>query len=296
MTSEDNALDWAPRDRGAPLLRQVVTPLAAPPLGRAALRKLLEQVLPGASAPVGELWMGEGAARPMSIPDLELLCALEAEGFDGLVWSELQQRLASYGIGIIGAWTANEEIYRRSRDKGRPVPVPQPAFTRDEQIALVYETVAEGIRLLRTNGIEEGGWCPDRGARLSTYFLGSCVLCFANACRKQLAARRRAAHDVLVGRFDWDESSVPSAEEVALAKIDVDAAFAGTMRKLARAKLPPDVVRLILYYLINEFEVPAIVELIASETVTCTARTVRAVRTAYRAYIKQQQREGGHHG
>ncbi|MGW5722991.1 hypothetical protein ACWEVP_42945 [Amycolatopsis sp. NPDC003865] len=294
MTSEDNALAQAQRRRGVPLLRKAVAAPVAP-LGRAALNRLLELVLPDATAPVGELWMGDGPTRPMSIPDLELLCALEAEGFGGHVWKALGERLAAYGVGVIGAWTGSGEIYRRSREKGRPVPRPQPAFTSEEGITVVYETVGKGIQLLRKRGIEEGTWRPDRGAKLSTYFLGSCVLCFANACRKQLDARRKVAHHVLVDALDWTEGCAPSAEEVALAQVDLNADLAGTMRTLGRTKLPPDVVRLILYYLANEHEVPAIAELVASETVPCTARTVRTVRSAYRVYIKQQ-REGEHHG
>ncbi|EOD70529.1 hypothetical protein [Amycolatopsis vancoresmycina] len=295
MTFEkDHALDRPPRGRGLPLLRQVVAPVAET-RRRSELQELFDLVLPGKPAPEDELWMGHGPARPMSIPDLELLCALEADGFDGLVWSELENRLAGYGVGVIGAWVGTGEIYRRATEKGRPVRPPRPPFSRDEQIELAYETVGAGIRLFQEQGLQDDGWRPDRGARLSTYFLGSCVLCFANACRKQLSARRRAEHDVFVAEFDWHEASVPSAERVALARMDVEAALTGKLGKAAKPGVPPDVARVVLNYLVLGYDATTIVELINSETATYTLKAVRGIRTAYRAYIKEQRREGGRH-
>jgi len=85
---------------------------------------------------------------------------------------------------------------------------------------------------------------------------------------------------------------VPSAEHVALARMDVEVALSGKLGKLG---VPPDVARVVLNYLVLGYDVAAIVELISSETATYTLKAVRGVRTAYRAYIKEQQREGGRH-
>ncbi|MEU0532165.1 hypothetical protein [Amycolatopsis tolypomycina] len=296
MTSDnDNALDDSDHELRTPVLRRVIRP-GVDGRRRSELNELIDRVLPDRTASADELWMGDGPARPMSIPDLELLCALEAEGFDGFVWSELENRLAGYGFGVIGAWLASGVIYPRSAEKGRPVRPPRPSFTRDEQMAVVSETVAEGIRLFRRDGLEKDGWRPDRGARLSTYFLGSCVLCFANVCRKEVSSRRRCEQEVFVSDYGFDDGAVPSAERVALAKMDVDFAIGGDLGKLARIALPPDVVRVVLHYLIIGFEVTEVLELINTETVAYKAKAVRAVRSAYRAYIKEQQREGGQHG
>ncbi|VVJ22637.1 Uncharacterised protein [Amycolatopsis camponoti] len=294
MTFEkDHALERAPRGRGLPPLRQVAP--VAETRRRAELEELLDLVLPDGPAPADELWMGQGPARRMSVPDLELQCALEADGFDGLVWSELENRLAGYGVGVIGAWISTGEIYRRATEKGRPVRPPRPEFARDEQIELAYETVGAGVRLFQERALQDDGWRPDRGARLSTYFLGSCVLCFANSCRKQLSTRRRAERDVFVSGFDWHEASVPSAERVALAKMDIDVALTGKLGKLGKLGVPPDVARVVLNYLVLGYDVPAIVELINSETATYTLKAVRGVRAAYRSYIKELQREGDLH-
>ncbi|MDQ7802693.1 hypothetical protein Q5425_03055 [Amycolatopsis sp. A133] len=279
---EDPAVGTAEHRTRKPLLRTVVSVTAT------ERRRLLDRVLPAglSSLPEDELWMGDGPARPMVLPDLELLCALETEGLDGPIWAELEHRLVGFGLGVLDAWITSGQIYDRATQKGRPVRPPRPPFTRDEQITVVYDAVADGLRLFRTQGIEKGGWCPDRGARLSTYFLGSCVLCFANACRKQLSARRRCDQDVLVPEVEWGSLS-PSAERTALASMDVDVALNGTVK----LDVPPDVVKLVLQYLIFGYEVTAIPELVDGTS----PRIVRRIRHAYRTQIKEQ-REGGRRG
>lgn len=179
----DHALARVPREQSSPLLRQVL------PVGearrRSELQELIDLVLPERPGPGDELWMGHGPDRPMSIPDMEMLCALEADGFDGWVWSELENRLAGYGVGVVGAWISTGEIYRRATEKGRP------SGRRG------WRSLATKRSSSPTKPSAPGSDCSRKrpcrttaGARTAAHgclptFLGSCVLCFANACRKQ---------------------------------------------------------------------------------------------------------------
>lgn len=296
MTSDEElGADRARGHPGEPVLREII-----PAVGRGGnrrrldLQKLLSAVLPDPEVAGNKQLDALGTAVPLLNHDLELLRALEAEGFDGLIWSELSDRLARYGLGVIGALIYSGEIYKRTTDLDRPVNPARPPFSSDEAIAVAIDTVADGIKLFRKKGLEQHDWDPARGARLSTYFVNGCVLCFANPCRRQLTQRSRADLDVFVPDFEWSASAAvePSAERVAMGRLRlVDTMLPG--RKARPGEYPADVVDLVVSYSLFGYKSNEIAELISSEAATYSPSMVRKILSAYRKEAAKETREGG---
>ncbi len=119
---------------------------------------------------------------------------LRAEGFQGSDFEVFQADLVSYGYPVIRSWIRRRLIYALCADKNRPVTCPEdvrdflagPAGAEDRQ-ELALETVARALRLFRERALIGGEWDPDRGASLSTYFVGACLLVFSGVFRPWLA-------------------------------------------------------------------------------------------------------------
>src|SRR5437764_4973215 len=145
---EQHAADDVPRRRAVvPVLHGFFPHGSGGGRRRIELHDLFAAVLPDGHVPGDELWMGKGDSRPPVQHDVELLQALRAEGLDGFIWPELQDRLCRYGLGVMGAWLVSREIYDRTAQKGRPVKPPDPPRTADERTALAIDRVADGVKL-----------------------------------------------------------------------------------------------------------------------------------------------------
>lgn len=137
MTSDEElAADRARGRPGEPMLREIIP--ADGRIGnrrRLDLQELLFAVLPDPEVAGDAPWDTLDTV-PLVNHDLELLRALEAEGFDGLIWPELSDRLARYGLGVISGLIYTGEIYKRTIDLNRPVSPVRPPFSSDEAIAV----------------------------------------------------------------------------------------------------------------------------------------------------------------
>ncbi|WP_410646809.1 hypothetical protein [Amycolatopsis sp. cmx-4-54] len=284
-----------PARRGArePVPSEVLAASGDAKRRRLELHDLFSKVLPDGGLPPGELVSGQGETLPLVQHDHELLVALREEEFSGFVWSELSHRLAGYGLGVIGAWIVSGEIYQRATEKGRPVKPPSPPLTRDERVAIASDAVTMGIELFLKKGLVGKDWDPLRGARLSTYFIGACVLCFANQCRRQLAQRALSDQDVFIPDFAWD-AAAPSAERVALARLGLGTILAPKTKAKNKttAQYPTDVVNLVVSYSVLGYASSEISDLISSETTRYSASAVRKMLSSYRKQAKEQI-EGG---
>jgi hypothetical protein len=291
MSDEEPAVHAARGRPARPVVREVlVSGSTGAPGRRLALHDLFAVVLPDGEVPKDEPWPSDEQPQLRLVHDIALLDALKQEGFEGLIWSELSDRLARYGLSVINAWLVSGEIYARATGKNRPAKPPQPPFTRDERNALTIDTVADGVELFLEQGVKANHWDPRKGARLSTYFIGSCVLCFTNLCRKQVALRSKADLDLFVSDDqEWEAASAPSAERVALGRIGLGTVLKGDT-------VPRDVVDLVMTYSVLGYKSREIANLVSTETTTYTPSAVRLMISQYRKQMTKEERGGGRHG
>ena len=117
--------------------------------------------------------------------DRELRDALAADGFTGPAYAVFEEGNASFGYELMMALLRTGYIFTRCRQEGlhlRRMPI-----AADEREDLAQETVAGALQSFKTKGLEQGGWRPERGACLKTYFTRALLLQFANIWRKKLS-------------------------------------------------------------------------------------------------------------
>ncbi len=115
--------------------------------------------------------------------DNRRVAALAAVDFTGPLWDDFAHDLAEYAYPVIRVWIVTRRIYRECAKKGihfaRRLPH---TLTQDDADEIALETIARALvgfrRLLR-----EGGWSPQMGVRLTTLFIGQCMLRFSNVAR-----------------------------------------------------------------------------------------------------------------
>ncbi|MEX0863506.1 MAG: sigma factor-like helix-turn-helix DNA-binding protein [Acidimicrobiia bacterium] len=99
------------------------------------------------------------------------------EGFAGRAWQEVSRALVEYGFTVMRAWVVTGQVFVRLREKGREVSEPPPGgIPRGEAIALAEDTVANAIVHFRDKVLKKGYWDPSRGASLTTFFIGNCLM------------------------------------------------------------------------------------------------------------------------
>ncbi len=152
--------------------------------------------------------------------DTELMLRLSADGFEGRVWEKVAGALVEYGFAVMRAWLITGQVFVKLREKGRGGLDPPPAgVPRDEAITLADEAVADGIVHFRDNVLKTGYWDPRRGASLSTFFVGNCLLIqFPNLYRKWFRDRRRRLtympiEPVGSGATDHPALQIPAKED-----------------------------------------------------------------------------------
>jgi DNA-directed RNA polymerase specialized sigma24 family protein len=154
---------------------------------------------------------GAGNARPRdaetgSSPEAEarldadrrLWDQLAAEQFSGCAYRLFEEELFRYAHPIVLAWIRSGRILDEARRRGaRGVPAPSnggratPAAD-DEDLA--QETIILALRRFRDDAVAGRGWTPDKGAAVTTYFVGGCVFAFVEVhrrWRRELTRRRR---------------------------------------------------------------------------------------------------------
>jgi DNA-directed RNA polymerase specialized sigma24 family protein len=121
-------------------------------------------------------------------------------------------------------------IYDRCRQKGFGLPRLDRDFTDDEIDELKGETVAKALHHFRVDVLMKRKWDSTKGATLRTYFIGQCIIRFANVYRgwyESEARHRKFSH---VDDHAWliDEIG-PGREdtaEVAIDRLLIDRALA----------------------------------------------------------------------
>ncbi len=118
-----------------------------------------------------------------SVADADLQVRLALHRYEGAEWDVFATELARYGIGVLSAWMHRGLIFARCKAKNIGLaPLDRP-FSKDEVDELVGETVAKALHHFRVDVLMKNRWTPTGGASLRTFFLGQCLLRFANVYR-----------------------------------------------------------------------------------------------------------------
>lgn len=118
--------------------------------------------------------------------DADLYRLLAERGFAGVEYEVFRSELAAYAVPVIQSFIRRKMIYTMCARAGRPVVASgrvREYLTRhvDDQLELACETIAHGLRLFERYALRGGGWSPEGGASLKTYFIGACVRSFPTA-------------------------------------------------------------------------------------------------------------------
>jgi DNA-directed RNA polymerase specialized sigma24 family protein len=126
--------------------------------------------------------------------DNDLVTGLAWRQFSGRDYEIFQTELARYGIAVLSGWMRRRLIFQRVRERGYgglPDP-PEGALDDPDTVEeLAQETVAKALRHFHDDVLVPGKWDYRRGATLRTYFIGQCLIRFANVYRRWWAEEVR---------------------------------------------------------------------------------------------------------
>lgn len=140
---------------------------------------------------------GERLRRMME--DQVLMIRLAANNFEGKEWLAFEDVLIDYGNGVMMGWTTTGLVFTKlSEKKWAQLHPPAEGLTRAEIVDLVQETLGNAIPHFRTV-LRQGKWRPEKGANLTTFFIGQCLWRFPNVYQRWLGQRHRQAQEDLAG-------------------------------------------------------------------------------------------------
>jgi DNA-directed RNA polymerase specialized sigma24 family protein len=180
-----------------------------------------------------------GAASPTAAPgDAEarrlaegrLRDRLAEAGFRGRDYERFQDELVRYGLQVVTNWIRNGKIVEKARQRGVPGLRPPPPTLAADAEDLAVETLARALPRFREQALVAGGWDPDAGASLTTYFMGTCLYSFAEAYRAWCRADDRRQKERLAAEEAYrlaascacgPEDTALGPEDTALARLAV---------------------------------------------------------------------------
>ncbi|WP_435286361.1 hypothetical protein [Streptomyces bacillaris] len=146
--------------------------------------------------------------------DREVYEQLKLDGFRGPQLVQLQEDLWLYGWRVLRSWMKDGTIIERCGENRIVVPawytevetMRRMAELRDE---LAAESIAPAVTYFTQTLLPNGGWDPDKGASMRTYFLRSCLYYFRDAFKSW--ARKHRQQLAMIS--DWTLSDDrPSSE------------------------------------------------------------------------------------
>ncbi|WP_152989874.1 hypothetical protein [Frankia sp. ACN1ag] len=128
--------------------------------------------------------------------DQQLRDELAAADFAGPRYEMFETELARYGMSVQRAWMYTGYIFALATSRGfalHPTDAELDELRRDSDAReeLANMTVAVALPRFHARALLGGGWRPDGGASLATYFMGACLYVFPTEFRKRRAAHRR---------------------------------------------------------------------------------------------------------
>lgn len=125
--------------------------------------------------------------------DLDLYNTLALNRFSGFDYEYFANELARYGLAVIGSWVRSGLIYAKCRDRGMGGLAPADwDLDVDDVDELTNETVGLAVIKFRETVLLKKKWDPRKGASLRTFFIGQCLIRFANVYRSWRAQQQRA--------------------------------------------------------------------------------------------------------
>lgn len=196
--------------------------------------------------------------------DVSLVTRLALSWFSGPDYEYFRTVLATYGVAVISGWIRRDVIWAKCRQRGYGGLPEMPAGAKyDPDVAdeLAYETVALALVRFRDNVLVKRKWDAGRGASLRTYFVGQCLMQFANVYRTwwRHEARRGIPVDGGTLTFALDERPRDDVEDLAVSQVQVDA----TLRHVKDERL-----RLVLVYVSHGYTQSEIAEKLGVTTKT----------------------------
>lgn len=171
--------------------------------------------------------------------DEDLVTVLALSGYAGSKWTYFCTELARYGLAVFGGWMYTGLIYQRCREKGYGVPRLDRDFTDDEIEEIKGETIAKALHHFKVDVLMKGKWDSSKGATLRTYFIGQCIIRFANVYRAWHASETRHKKLTHVDDHDWLFAQFGPAREdtaaVALDRLTITRALAEVKNPRVRA-------------------------------------------------------------
>jgi DNA-directed RNA polymerase specialized sigma24 family protein len=121
-------------------------------------------------------------------------------------FTKLSSRLMGYAWPILLKWMNTGEIFELCKRARKPLRQDAAmVWTDDDRRGMATETVIVAWEYFRATALTKGGWKPGGGASLQTYFVGACILRFADVYGKW---RRAHLLDRAMDELPTDEDKV----------------------------------------------------------------------------------------
>ncbi|WP_217547680.1 hypothetical protein [Streptomyces sp. GbtcB6] len=181
--------------------------------------------------------------------DRVLYAGLRTVGFAGPLYDVWAGQMWTYAIRILTGWLRSGEISEqcaRRRIRISINSVELEIFERNEEVrsTLAIETVMSAGPDFRKAALCEGGWDPDKGACIFTYFVGRCLFAFRDVFKKWSRQRKRRLAEVAEGLGGLVETPARGAGADPFRRI----AFKDTLERILAEATPVAVAICLLAY------------------------------------------------
>lgn len=176
--------------------------------------------------------------------DADLIADLRATNFEGEDWAFFANELARYGLAVIEGWMRRGSMKSKCAEKRITVPTLPAEVQQDPAAvsAIAGETVAEALEHFRDDVLLPNKWDPTKGASLKTFFIGQCMMRYANALRQWLNHDLAPDIDDLLPD-DWDaltDGRLTGVEDDAIRTVTASLVLRGASSERAARALALD--------------------------------------------------------
>lgn len=147
--------------------------------------------------------------------DRALVDKLRATGFEGKEWQTAAEELARYGVDVLHSWVRKGTIYEKCAQRQRFIQRPPEGMLDEaEARSLVNETVAVALKHFRDDVLIPGVWDPTKGASITTFFVGQCLMRFPDLYRPWLNRVRKVDRGTDIAKVQLSQQSNPVEDDV----------------------------------------------------------------------------------
>jgi DNA-directed RNA polymerase specialized sigma24 family protein len=216
-------------------------------------------------------------------------------GFEGYRYEMFAADLAAYGYPVISSWVRRGLIFQYCAERGRPVRISardrehlctpgRDNDGADDRRELALETNARALRFFRQHVLLTGAWSVEKGASLSTFYVGACLFAFPNVFQRWAAERARHVPVAPAGMHPPEEQQVWTPYGNA---IDIDPAVSAVSAIAVTSELQamPERTRKVAELLVNEGASFAEI----GEQLGMTDRAVEGLLYRYRTEAKRRK-------